>query len=363
MELMSGDRRGVVLADDATGALECASILAGLRHEVTISLGPWPVGRPWSGILVVDLESRHLPEELVRQLVGGCVEGLAPDALYLKTDSTLRGPIAVSLLEVMVRARTCPVVYVPAYPKLGRTVRDGRLLVDGLPLEQTAFARDVRHPARSSYLQELFAGEAREHVVNVTDVAALKEKLLTGHREILVCDAGTDADLGGIADALRAAGKGAVVAGPSGFVAHWASLAGFATRPQSRRPTVSKWLVVCGSLHPQSRLQLARAAQFGVETLASDSTHIMEPAQAARELAAAVVARVAAHKPQAILIMGGDTAFEVWKALGVTVLEPLAEVLPGIAACRSPGQDLVFVTKAGGFGDDSLVQQVIGKFQ
>ena len=57
--------------------------------------------------------------------------------------------------------------------------------------------------------------------------------------------------------------------------------------------------------------------------------------------------------------MGGDTVWALWSAMGITALIPLPELLPGIAACLCRERNLLFVTKAGGFGDDRLVEQIL----
>ena len=44
-------------------------------------------------------------------------------------------------------------------------------------------------------------------------------------------------------------------------------------------------------------------------------------------------------------------------------LIPLPELLPGVAAYLTPGSDLLFVTKAGGFGDDRLVERILERFK
>lgn len=355
-----------MLADDATGALECASILAGLRYAVTVSIGVPEFLPSWEGVLVVDLESRNLSGAEARFRLGACVERVRAHGIrrfYLKTDSTLRGHIGGSLVELLDRLRGGSVVYVPAYPKLRRTVRGGRLFVDGVPLEETAFAADVRHPVRSSLILSLFTGDQLERVSLVSGAAQLVSQIDSGGRRILICDGEQEEDLLQIAEVLRESGEGFVVAGPSGFVSYWAGLGRFVRRVEEKTRKLGRWLVVCGSLHPQSRTQLAFASALGVATLQSDSCKVISPELAASELARRVVEEVRQRKPEAILIMGGDTAFVVWKALGVSVLVPLPEVVPGVAACWSPERELVFVTKAGGFGDDSLVQQVMEKMQ
>jgi uncharacterized protein YgbK (DUF1537 family) len=57
--------------------------------------------------------------------------------------------------------------------------------------------------------------------------------------------------------------------------------------------------------------------------------------------------------------MGGDTVFALWRALGITQITPLPERLPGIAASWSPETQILFLTKAGGFGHDTLVEQLL----
>lgn len=326
----------LVLADDATGALECASLLAGLGLAVAIAFGG-PRGAP--GLLVVDTETRHLSAEAA----GAVVRRWAVAGLFKKTDSTLRGNIAAELL-----ALPGPVVYLPAYPALGRTVREGRLFVDGVPVHETDFARDGRHPVTSSSIAALFpAGTTR--LVPEPSALSLDDE------RVQICDAETDADLVRFTEVL--AGRRVTLAGPGGIVKLWAGLRDFPRAVARVRPKIRTWLVVCGSLHPQSRRQ-AEAAH-GMTVLATPAG-FGSPEREAGELALRAVEWIGRHEPEGVLIMGGDTAIALWRALGIDTLEPLPEVLPGIAACF--GQGRLFVTKAGGFGSEDLVQQVRERF-
>ena len=334
---------GLVLADDATGALECASLLATLHLDVTLSLNAPPTSA--SGILVVDTESRHLAADDAATRLRSWTAPL----IFKKTDSTLRGNIAAELLEL---ARLRPVVYLPAYPALGRTVREGRLLVNGIPVHETEFAHDPRHPVRSSTVADLFPAGV---TINVRHPDELK--LAAGR--ILICDAATDEDLARFALALR--NLPVTVAGPAGFIPPWASLSRFPSRPPAPLPPVSQWLIVCGSRHPQSRRQADVAAGLGFPVLRSDDAPSPSPENVARDLARRAAEAIAHTRPQGVLLMGGDTAWALWQALGIRTLQPLPELLPGIAACRAPDHGLLFVTKAGGFGDDTLVRTIADK--
>ena len=61
----------------------------------------------------------------------------------------------------------------------------------------------------------------------------------------------------------------------------------------------------------------------------------------------------------AVVIVGGDTAFETFQALGIHDVSVAGEIMPGIATgeMRVGGRSVTFITKAGGFGNaDALVE-------
>lgn len=355
--LRMSSKRGLVLADDATGALECASLLSGF--EVAIALNTEQSVD--EGILVADTETRHLlPGEAGRRIARWA--SLTDAAIFKKTDSTLRGNIAAELLALLPRG---PLVYVPAYPALGRTVQNGRLLIHGVPVDQTDFARDARHPVRSPVIADLFPPEL---AVSIGDATELVDFLKRGLRKIAICDATSDAELDRLTGALQGSYVTVTVAGPGGFVKAWASLGAYPRKFAMPTPSVGDWLVVCGSRHPQSRRQARLAELAGLTVLVSAEEERL-PEVVAAELAQRAVGWIAAYRrgqagrpvlPLGVLVMGGDTAWALWRELAITQLIPLPEVLPGVAVCRSG--ELVFVTKAGGFGGDDLVARVRERF-
>ncbi len=58
---------------------------------------------------------------------------------------------------------------------------------------------------------------------------------------------------------------------------------------------------------------------------------------------------------EAIMIFGGDTAFGIVEAFGLTMATPLGEVAPGIAVSQVdtslPSRYMFLITKPGGFGE------------
>ncbi len=72
------------------------------------------------------------------------------------------------------------------------------------------------------------------------------------------------------------------------------------------------------------------------------------------------------HSLNQLLLIGGDIAFGVCSALGITMLTILAELLPGIpitVAETSKSSEIFIVTKAGGFGEINTLQRVIEKLE
>jgi uncharacterized protein YgbK (DUF1537 family) len=89
--------RVLVTADDCTGALEVAGVLAERTHRPVRAVidhqrGALPFEPSDDGtVLVVDLGSRHVaPDDAARRIVAS-VERVAPDVVAHKFDSTLRG--------------------------------------------------------------------------------------------------------------------------------------------------------------------------------------------------------------------------------------------------------------------------------
>jgi uncharacterized protein YgbK (DUF1537 family) len=84
-----------------------------------------------------------------------------------------------------------------------------------------------------------------------------------------------------------------------------------------------------------------------------------------RSLVQAIAAGTAPLVPQtaACVLTGGDTARAMFDALGMTCLEVIGELEPGISVGRAASQGRRrFILKAGGFGDALALQRVIRRF-
>ena len=134
------------LADDATGALEAGAKFA--HHGLPARIWFWPE-QPDTGDLtgsngaVVDTESRHLaPADAFARICQSASPGV--DHLYKKTDSTLRGNITAGFRALMTAYPSRPLVYVPAYPDMGRTGKTRRRTADNTRCQWIKLAASSR---------------------------------------------------------------------------------------------------------------------------------------------------------------------------------------------------------------------------
>lgn len=334
----------LVVADDLTGALEAGVIFAQRGITCSILTGTAAgkrINTQKTTVTVVNIESRHLPEPIAAGRVVNAVERAQPRAslIYKKTDSTLRGNI---FAELDALSRFGPVMYAPAYPANGRTVRDGQLLVEGLPVTQTAFRDDLRNPVESSDLQ----------------------KLIRNHGRITVHDAHSDGELERLA--YRWLQGGYCAAGPGGLLHAVARIWSSGAAKKIVLPPLSRALVICGSLHSCSREQMQFASHLfksgqwtSMETSPERGSDVLEPALELGNLAAA---KLVEDSYDACIVFGGDTAAALLHAMQIETVEPIGEFVPGIAICKLPGGPYL-ITKAGGFGSPDLLPQIHARFQ
>ena len=354
-----------VLADDLTGALEVGALAAAAGRSVRVHLG-FDGAPADADVVVVDTQTRHAghgaPDRFAAALDG--VRVAAP-WIYKKVDSTLRGPIAAELVALAQVQPGVPLVYVPAYPSLGRTVTAGELHVDGVPLTESAFADDPRHAASTSSVVGLFEGLASATVVgSATDLERALSSVSVSPAgaagplsSVLVCDALADDDLDRIAAVLRAAPVRPLVAGAGGFAARWVGDVPGKSGRRPKLPRARNPLVVSGSRHPASERQVDTARRSGIPCVTPAEVIGRRPEDVARALAASALRRIDTTAPDVLVLFGGDTATAVLGALGCTVLTPLGEVRPGVPV--STWERMTIVTKAGGFGDDDVVASIM----
>jgi uncharacterized protein YgbK (DUF1537 family) len=295
-------RRVLILADDLTGALEAGARFAG---AVVVMGTEAPVG---ADVVVFDTETRHLSEEEAAAVVRDVVARYPAQVIYKKTDSTLRGNIGAELSGLPEGT----VHYVPAYPRMGRLVRDGVLLVEGVPVHETAFAMDPCEPVTDSRVRSVLREPER----------------------VVVYDGETEEDVRAAARmALQERGV-VLVAGPAAVGGALAGELGLAPQVEAW-PRVPRCRIVNGSMHPASAAQVQMANERGLPALGWAEG---PPDKSCR----------------AMIVFGGDTARRLLRGFNNPLLYPVGEPLPGVVLSRF-GNCRVLISKAGGFGAPDLL--------
>lgn len=366
----------LIAADDRTGALEVAGVAAessGATVPVVVGVDRH-VSEP-GGITVIDLGSRHRPPSTARRLARE-VDGVAAERHVHKIDSTLRGSWADELVA-RTRGGTRPVLVVPALPALGRTCEGGVVLVDGRPVDEGPTADDALAPPASARPAELLrrAGAATVRSVVPDDVATWA----TDATGIAVCDARSDDDVCHAVTSVRCRSD-VLIAGPSVVAAHAVDSVSDPGRTP-KWPRASSCLVVCGSLHPIAVEQVEWLVGAGARRIVADdasdsvvtvegvdTTVVLLPPRPAtgrvgREAAATTAARMAHRSvelierlhPDAIVVIGGDTAAAV---LGDTTVHVGGMIAVGCPWGTTADERLV-VTRAGGFGGPEALLDLV----
>ena len=387
-----------IIADDLSGAIECAAVCRRMGHQAIVlpripeSNQP---GQAHSSVIVVVTDSRHLPAAAASHRLDAAARWLMRQGIhsfYKKTDSAARGPLAAELAALARVEPTCAVYFVPAFPCLGRTVTDGVLYIDGVPVAETAFAKDPRSPIHTS---SLLTSLRQQTDVPVTQSSGKREASAT----LVLCDGTTDDDVRASVDTAQR--DGARIAGPAGALeALLPHLDLDVSEPLESRMDRSSVLIVAGSCHPVTQAQINHAESAGAcvihlvppysmenHPLPDSSNTFMTMTRAAWRQRRPVilctarrpvdVALAARHQqgldihvyteqitqylvataarllhtldPSLITVCGGATSQAMIDALGIDRLTLLREIEPGIGLCQAHTGHMLAI-KNGAFG-------------
>ncbi len=412
-----------IVADDLTGANDTlvqfaeAGFLAHLslaeNGEANVASSVFPTA------LALVTDARALDPASAHSRTRDFVNHLARagiNQLYIKIDSTMRGSVAGQIVGALEAWRTVHpnpfTVVCPAYPAMGRVVREGRLLVHGAPVELSPAGTDPVTPVRTSAMRNLLPGAVLVPPLSSLPLEDRAQALRSAAAEsaVVVVDAETQSDLDVLAAVLAEIGPQAVPVGSAGLAsaiaARWAA-EGTTDAPREARDAGGT-LVVVTSLHEVSReqahvltestppqeilvlcpelehLRSTPAARAWLE--AALPPHALPPTvmvvspsrTAAREedhaggagagaLVATGIALLAGTLMDRygfpnLVLMGGDGARAVLSACGAESLTVRGAVQEGVplGVCNGGRADGTrTVTKAGGFGTSQTLVDII----
>lgn len=380
-----------VIADDFTGSNDTGVQLAkkGARTEVMLSASQKPSRR--ADVLVINTESRAMPADQAASAVYAalspwCETSPAP-LVYKKIDSTFRGNIGAEVTAAMRASQRKLAVIAAAIPAAGRTTREGKCLVNGVPLLETEFASDPKTPIVSSRIAEIVAlqSEIPVYEVFLQDVRrGGLSSLLTAYAAkgegIIVVDAVEERDLtliaqaaceqpsmpvlvvaGSMSEATRRQVDNALCRGRAEVVDIDAARM-VSDRAEQEIASVVEQACALLSQHRHTILRTSRRAEDRqlIDALCEKSAMSRQQLgeRLSQRLGVVTLNIIEQARIGGLFLTGGDIATAVAGALGAEGYRIQSEVAPCIPCgtfVNSEIDDLPVITKAGGFGSDSTL--------
>jgi len=394
----------LLVADDITGGNDAGIQFAGrgLETRMAITAGGVPLCGPAPEMLVVNTNTRNMTAADAAGCVKGVVDSLQceeavarPEMVFKKIDSTLRGNPGVEI-DVLLRGFGFRTGFLtPAYPQHGRTLRNGWLYINGVPVHETGFADDPLMPAREPSVVAVLARQSKLRMAGIgldvvnggsENVARRVAALAADGAELFIFDAETPEQIDTIATAGMRMAERPMFIGAAGLAESLAALLPRGTHAVPGGVSPDHVFFVCGSMHQAARSQmeeLVRAearverhtvgdgtdgvADSLVAALGRGDTLLTTPCgrqdgglaagiALSKELGDTAVAALQKlemdPRSLALVITGGETAYAVLRRI-CTGMALKREIFSGIALGSITGGDwdgLTVVTKAGGFG-------------
>jgi uncharacterized protein YgbK (DUF1537 family) len=393
----------LIIADDLSGAADCAIAFAGAGLSTVVTLdAPHDTGD--ASVVAIDTDTRRLSGAHAAEHTLSAYRTLLKPGqrLYKKIDSTLRGNWASEVAALQSHAGLA--IVAPAFPATGRTTLQGKVLVNGQPLESTDTWK-LEHADRSANIDTLLEGAGLRTAKLTLDTLRGDADALAGHIvemahsdiQALIVDAQTAEDLKALAIVTANLSAPLFWVGSGGLARELAALADVlsasGTSPVFAREKHAPTLVLVGSLSGVSERQcallkqrasigelvvppavlrqgVAHADWAGWEMrigeylrrgedllLRIGRDEAFDPAEGAR-LSTLLAALVRPHFAYVggLVATGGETARAMLEAVGIGSLQLLCEIEAGVAfgcpIATRHGHRPGVVTKAGAFGTD-----------
>jgi uncharacterized protein YgbK (DUF1537 family) len=410
------------VCDDFTGAGDAASFLAkgGLRTVLCNGIPDDLEALAGSDAVVIALKTRGAaPPEAVSRALGAfdALRALGAESLYFKYCSTFDstpngniGPVADAVLDAY-NIRYTPLC--PSLPVNGRTVRDGRLYVNGVPLDESPMRAHPLNPMWSSDIRELmkpqskypcFVLTAESLAGNEESVTKMMEQYASfSGRFYVIPDYFDDFHGKRIADLF---GGLPFLTGGSGlleFLAEkYADPSRLGAGPLENDGTPGRGIILCGSCSEASREQIRAFKSEGGAALAVDPAMLMSGELSVERIWSFVQSRgddvVLVHSAdingqagtaddgitrmakasavedamrrigrlavdagyKRVIVAGGETSGAVIQALGLDVFVIGQSVAPGVPVMTPALRgDMRIVLKSGNFGQPDFFKRAL----
>jgi uncharacterized protein YgbK (DUF1537 family) len=399
-----------MIADDLAGACDTGAEFLPLWGTITVFIDsdnpaiPQDLSRD---LVVWNTESRSLSEEVAYQKVRrACAHALRSETRILlkKADSAFRGNYGHEIAAVMDAWPEAVTGLLPAIPAFGRVTRNGVQYLDNVPIAESFYRHDPKHPVTESRVA-VMASRGNPRLIALLTLDEVRsprthkilDTLIASGKRLIVADSETQDDLDQVVTLFLHRLTPAILVGGQG-------LGQAVAKHCQPRNSVEPWtpipqgaiVIVCGSLHPRTRQQLNNVAKSydvepiclppvgdesrlphaddskgigqvldqiarsGVGILASPDKIFTNPIIVETALADTLAILHRQLPIAGVILTGGATAYAVCRRLGVQQLQLRQQMGFGVTVAQAPELDgTVIGIKGGSLGAmDALVSLV-----
>ena len=398
-----------ILADDLTGASDSVAPFCRVGFSAKVVISPSDSFAsdiatsidPHTEACAWDTETRGLSPEETKIIkthtlkVASEAMKFRPEILFKKIDSSLKGHLRIEF-EAMREAfpNRVPLIC-PAFPANGRIVKNGIASICGAPLERSV---------QDAFLSQQAPAELRSRIAQRSETFG--KMISTPHEshpfsqefeesfvrssdlDPIFCDAETDIELRRLAKLVCAYPDRFLPFGSGGFASALATQmdarggGDVPFFPLNPAFATGRVLIAVGSRNPVSRIQAESLLAYlqirpsvlskSCELIASSHRITvlvfpdadLEAASKELQTSIATLSKGVEFPFDALILTGGDTAFDVCETLGAREITIEGELEPGIVQGRivigESGLKIHVITKAGGFGDANALLRCVG---
>jgi len=390
----------LIMADDFTGALDTGVQFSnyGVHTVVTSDLEfEFDDTTDQIEVLVFNTETRYLNKSEAYEVIKK-IALKAKDAnihyLFKKVDSALRGNVASELRALSDVFEDVTIPFIPAYPEQNRFSYEGILHIDSIPVSESVFGQDPYEPVTESHIPTLLLKEA-----DLKTYMTKTYKIPPKEERILLIESHSDEEMLSQANELFENDALHLTVGCAGFAKALATII-YKNRATTHNDMNLPLLVVCGSVNPVTKKQIAFAEKNGFERISltmeqlwdqqywdtvKGQENIHQYLEIEQPLLFETYGKVSKENPlsdqrdelrfrigqslgnlvknlisngikRTLLFTGGDTLFQSMRVLGITEIKPLKELFPGIVLGEIDFKDEkhYIITKSGGLGHEEL---------
>ena len=315
---------------------------------------------PTAAITVIATDTRSMTEaEAIaetRRIASSFLLPPSSPLIFKKTDSALRGHVVAELTALMEATGYRRVVYCPANPSKGRTIRAGIYYIDKVPIDKTDFSFDPEFPATTSVLKKRFPDATAKRIImpdakNLDDMFYIVRlyndgKTLFAGAADLFAEYLNQSTPGVRAERTESPSRTNWESEPDGLHESTLVLCGSTQSkpPQQDIPVapmpltvydgsddLTTWNTEAYSLQHSLILTIPHTHRTGKEVAVHLRTVM---AQKVKQL-------VGEHRPDQLIIEGGATAWATLQALGWTQFQIVRQIAPGVVQMRADSGTLV----------------------